>query len=66
MTNAWMDIKEKQLILDCLNPDTIMLEWGSGGSTIEFSSVVKKYYSIEHNAEWYDNINKAHCVKVEV
>ncbi len=57
MINTWMDKREKQLILDCLTDKTIMLEWGSGGSTLEFSSIVNKYYSIEHNEDWYKNIS---------
>ena len=52
-----MDDREKQLIIDCLKDNTVMLEWGSGGSTLEFSSHVAKYYSIEHTREWYDKIS---------
>ena len=48
---------KKQLILDCLTDKTIMLECGSGGSTLEFSSIVYKYYSIEHDKEWYKYIS---------
>lgn len=57
MLQTWMDPKEKNLIVECLKPNTIMLEWGSGGSTLEFSSIVEKYYSIEHNEEWYNNVS---------
>ena len=39
------------------NKNDIVLEWGSGGSTIQFSKLVKKYYSIEHDREWYDKVN---------
>ena len=53
---AWMDDKEKLLITKHFSPDKIMLEWGSGGSTIEFSPQLKKYYSIEHNKEWYESV----------
>jgi len=54
---AWMDSREKELITKHFSPNKIMLEWGSGGSTIEFSPHVKKYYSIEHNKEWYEKVN---------
>ncbi len=54
---TWMDAKEMKLITEVLTDDTIMLEWGSGGSTLHFSSMVEKYYSIEHNKEWYEKIN---------
>ena len=55
---AWMHDKEKSLITKHFSPDKTMLEWGSGGSTIEFSPQLKEYYSIEHNLEWYEKINK--------
>jgi len=54
---TWMHPTEKKLITDCLSDDLTMLEWGSGGSTLEFSSLVNKYYSIEHNEEWYNTIS---------
>jgi hypothetical protein len=47
-----MGKNEVEYIIDTLNEDDIMLEWGSGGSTYTFSSYVKKYCSIEHDAEW--------------
>lgn len=54
---TWMHPTEKKLITDCLTSDMTMLEWGSGGSTLEFSSLVNKYYSIEHNLEWYNMVS---------
>ena len=53
---TWMHEKEMKLITDVLTEDTVMLEWGSGGSTLSFSSMVNEYYSIEHNQEWYEKI----------
>jgi len=38
--------------------DKIILEWGAGGSTVEFSKYAKEYYSIEHDFGWYNNISK--------
>lgn len=35
-----------------LSPSDIMLEWGSGASTLFFSKLVKQYYSIEHDTNW--------------
>ena len=35
-----------------LSPTDIMLEWGSGGSTMYFAPKVSKYYSIEHDVTW--------------
>ena len=54
---VWMHEEEKAVIEKYLNPDVTMMEWGSGGSTIEFSKQVKKYYSVEHNWEWYNKVN---------
>jgi len=53
-----MDYKEKALITKHFSSEKNMLEWGSGGSTIEFSPYVKSYYSIEHNEDWYKMVNQ--------
>lgn len=37
--------------------DTV-LEWGSGGSTLEIAKHVKQLYSIEHDQKWYDKVSK--------
>ena len=34
----------------------LMLEWGAGGSTLYYSSMVKKFVSIENDKAWYDKI----------
>jgi precorrin-6B methylase 2 len=34
-----------------------VLEWGCGSSTISISKLVKEIHSIEHNKDWFDNIN---------
>ena len=51
-----MHEREKTVIEKYLNSEATMIEWGSGGSTVEFSQKVKKYYSIEHNAGWYEKV----------
>lgn len=48
---------EAEKLKSYLNKDMIMLEWGSGGSTLYFPRFVKMYYSIEHNKKWYDRIH---------
>jgi len=55
---AWMDYNEKSLITKHFSSEKNMLEWGSGGSTIEFSPHLKSYYSIEHNNDWYKMVNQ--------
>lgn len=51
-----MEDKETEKIVAYLSPKTIMLEWGSGGSTLFFSPKVAQYYSIEHNPTWYHSV----------
>ena len=51
-----MSNKQISLIKSYLKPNYIMLEYGAGGSTITFSKLVKKYYSIEHDVIWYKRI----------
>ena len=45
--------REIELIQSYLSDKKIMLEYGCGGSTTIFPKYVKKYYSIEHNLDWY-------------
>lgn len=53
----WMSSQEIALISKLLKKEDVMLEWGSGGSTVTFSPLVSKYYSIEHVADWYEKVN---------
>ena len=53
-----MSSKEIDLIKSNLDPSHVMLEWGSGGSTTELPKYVKKYYSIEHDSNWFDDVKK--------
>lgn len=49
----YMTNEEQAMIRRSLEPNNIMLEWGSGGSTLEYSKYVKEYHSIEHDMKWY-------------
>ena len=51
-----MDKAEVLKLQFYLNKDMIMLEWGSGGSTLYFPRFVKMYHSIEHSKGWYHRI----------
>jgi hypothetical protein len=53
---VWMTNEEINTIRKYLKPTDIMLEWGSGGSTLYFSHFVDYYYSIEHDTEYYNSI----------
>lgn len=52
----WMDQREIELISFYAAGKATMLEWGSGGSTLQFSALVGRYFSIEHNPEWQENL----------
>jgi hypothetical protein len=56
LSGVWMHEAEKAIIEKYLTQDTVMMEWGSGGSTVEYSKRVKKYYSVEHNFDWYQKV----------
>jgi len=54
-----MDPDERDFMFNhVLKQSRTMLEYGSGGSTIEFPKRVKKYYSIEHDPQWYERIKE--------
>tara|TARA_R110000744_G_scaffold41592_4_gene94002 strand:+ start:1122 stop:1745 length:624 start_codon:yes stop_codon:yes gene_type:complete len=51
--SVMMEPEEISMIEKYLNSDNIMLEYGSGGSTLHYSKLVKEYYSVEHNPRWH-------------
>ncbi len=54
----WL-VKDSIKFLDSIiTKDSIVLETGSGNSTIWFAERVKKIISFEHNKEWNDKIKK--------
>lgn len=53
----WMTSNEQDFLIENLNENQIVLEWGCGSSTIEISKYVKEIYSIEHNVGWFNKIN---------
>ena len=58
---TWMHEKEVEMMVKYLKekPNSVMLEWGCGGSTLHFPKYVDKYVSIEHNLDWYVDVKKA-------
>ena len=47
-----MDPPAVRMICLLLTPSTLVLEFGSGASTIFFSQFVKEWWSIEHDKRW--------------
>jgi hypothetical protein len=49
---------EVDFFFNSLTPDSIVLEYGAGKSTLAIAKRVKWVYSVEHNKAWYDKIVK--------
>lgn len=49
---------EYKFIEKYLNKDDVLLEYGSGNSTLYFSDFVKKLISLEHDVDYYNSIKK--------
>jgi hypothetical protein len=48
--------EEMKFLCDYTKNTDVLLEWGSGGSTIYLQDRVKKIVSIEHDLSWYDKL----------
>jgi hypothetical protein len=63
MTEVQMNQDEIESVvskISNLGSDGLMVEWGSGGSTVKWLESMKdnqRLISIEHNKEWYDKVN---------
>ena len=53
----WMSRPCRELILSFLNKESVMLEYGGGGSTIFFSQYVGKLYTVENDAAFVSDLN---------
>ena len=62
----WMDRKEIAAIEEHLEPNHRMIEFGSGRSTLWFSSLVKEIHSVEHNSSWAKEVSAAVVSNVHV
>lgn len=54
----WMSYGAIDYIEKIINPSWEVLEYGSGGSTLYFSSRVKKVKTIEHHTGWFNILKK--------
>lgn len=54
LMNDW----EYKFIEKFLSKDDILLEWGSGNSTLYWSGIVSNVISIEHDIDWIHDLNK--------
>jgi hypothetical protein len=51
-----MKNEEWKFLKSYLNADNVMLEYGSGNSTMCIAPLVKELYSIEHDTKWYNSV----------
>jgi hypothetical protein len=56
MIRPLMEPAEYEAISHLLTSDMVVMEWGSGASTIRFSPLVKKYCSLEHKPGWFRRV----------
>ncbi len=52
----WMHANEVAFIESVLSREMTVLEYGSGGSTSHFCKHVSAWYSIEHDAAWFQRV----------
>ena len=57
-STPWFHPEAVVFLSSLLKSDWTIFETGSGGSTIWFSSRVKKVISVEHSKRWYDKVKK--------
>lgn len=48
---------EADFFLSHIKPEHRVLEFGSGGSTLDIAALAARVVSVEHNKEWYDKIS---------
>lgn len=51
-----MSQNERQILIKNINKDHLVLEYGSGASTLEIAKLCKHVTSIEHNLQWYNKV----------
>lgn len=52
----WMLDEEISIVEQLLEDDMVVFEWGRGGSTVTWAPLVKKWYTVENDKEWYDKV----------
>lgn len=58
MFNNMAEVEFLRKCLISISPSPDVLEWGSGGSTLEIGKYANRLFSIEHDINWY---NKVKC-----
>lgn len=66
VTYSFIDFIEKRL-----NKNMVMFEYGSGNSTLYYSSFVKEVHTVEHDRQWFEKIlqvkpNNTHIKNIDL
>ncbi len=54
----WVTYSFINFIENRLNKDMVLFEFGSGNSTLYYSSKVKEVHTVEHDSEWFKKISQ--------
>ncbi len=60
------NMDEVKFLLSHLKVTDSVLEWGSGGSTLELAKHVNRVVSIEHDKNWFDKIKGLAPLNVDI
>jgi hypothetical protein len=53
----WINFHCRDFIESLLTPQTLVFEYGSGGSTLYYAAKCKYVTSVEHDSEWFKMVN---------
>jgi len=65
MIDPMMTLDDQQIITAAVNAlpdDAVLVEYGSGGSTVMFAKLLRgnqKLYTVEHNVDWFHKVKTA-------
>ena len=50
---------EENFLIQFLTKDSVVLEYGSGGTTVAFGCDAKEWHSIEHDETWFNKVKES-------
>jgi len=53
----WLVMESIDFIFERINKESTVFEYGSGSSTFWFSKLVSKVYSVDHDPNWFSQMN---------
>lgn len=55
----WINFEVRSFIESVLTAESIVFEYGSGGSTLFYSKRAKRVFSVEHEPDWFERVKSA-------